>query len=147
MSEKILYILMRNDLASLNAGKAMAQASHASNLFIHKFGKQPEVKEWQKSTEQGYGTVLVLSANENEINNALDKARDAGHPAGVVVDPTYPYRTTQELANLIPKSTDTAPRIEKSGEVTLFRNEATCGFAFGTKEELKEALGKLPLHP
>ena len=30
----ILYILMRTDMTSLNAGKAMAQASHATNAFI-----------------------------------------------------------------------------------------------------------------
>jgi hypothetical protein len=34
-----LYILMRNDLASMNVGRCMAQASHASNAFIYKFGK------------------------------------------------------------------------------------------------------------
>ena len=33
----VLYILMRNDLNSLNSGKAMAQASHASNAFVSHF--------------------------------------------------------------------------------------------------------------
>lgn len=31
---KVLYILMRADLSNMNAGRAMAQASHASNQFI-----------------------------------------------------------------------------------------------------------------
>ena len=30
----LLYILMRNDMDSMNPGKAMAQASHASNQFV-----------------------------------------------------------------------------------------------------------------
>ena len=30
----VLYILMRTDMNSMNPGKAMAQASHASNAFI-----------------------------------------------------------------------------------------------------------------
>ena len=31
----VLYILMRNDMKSMNPGKAMAQASHASNAFVN----------------------------------------------------------------------------------------------------------------
>ena len=30
----VLYILMRTDMDSMNPGKAMAQASHASNAFV-----------------------------------------------------------------------------------------------------------------
>ena len=35
----VLYILMRTDMDSLNPGKAMAQASHASNAFVYRWGK------------------------------------------------------------------------------------------------------------
>ena len=138
---------MRNDLASMNAGKGMAQASHASNAFINKYSKLPDVKEWQKSTDQGFGTVLVLAADEYQINEALEKAEQVNLARGVVIDPTYPYKTTVELAKLIPKSVDTADRFARNGEVTLFRKEATCAYIFGTKEQTKEAVGKLSLHP
>ena len=37
----VLYILMRTDMTSLNAGKAMAQASHATNAFIPMPGAKP----------------------------------------------------------------------------------------------------------
>ena len=69
MNEYILYILMRNDLVSLNAGKAMAQASHASNAFINNAQKhfshkeklkgplQLAVEQWQNETEQGHASM------------------------------------------------------------------------------------------
>ena len=60
----VLYILMRNDLPSMNAGKAMAQASHASNAMVHNSdcdAFKGMVKEWQGETPQGFGT-LVLAA-------------------------------------------------------------------------------------
>jgi len=33
MDDLILYILLRNDMASMNPGKAAAQACHAANMF------------------------------------------------------------------------------------------------------------------
>ena len=49
----VLYILMRTDMDSMNPGKAMAQASHASNTFVFRFGKENLVKQWQGETKQG----------------------------------------------------------------------------------------------
>ena len=54
----ILYILMRTDMTSLNAGKAMAQASHATNAFIQESERvdDPEINElvemWSTQTWQ-----------------------------------------------------------------------------------------------
>ena len=72
MKDLRLYILMRNDLDSMKAGRAAAQASHASNAFIHKFGKNEEVKEWANQTPQGFGTAIVLSGDVKDI--------DCGYP-------------------------------------------------------------------
>jgi len=141
----ILYILMRNDLVSLNAGKAMAQASHASNAFIKKYGATKQAKEWAGETAQGFGTVIVLSANKNQLESAINNKFDM---ADVVIDPTYPYIVNNEIANLIDPATHTVPPIVKNdGSVVLHRKETTCGYVFGTKEQCKSVIGSLLLHP
>ena len=146
MSE-ILYILMRNDLPSMNAGKAMAQASHASNQFVRFFGDTEAGKRWRNQTTDGFGTVLVLSANIEEIKLAEKTAQILALPTQVVIDPTYPYRTNKEIASLIPTEKDTIPREVNGDTVTLWRSAITCAFVFGTKEQCQEAVGRLSLHP
>lgn len=154
MSEPILYILMRTDLPSMNAGKAMAQASHASNAAMKKarrIGMSDEmvdlVNQWEKSTPDGFGTVLVLGVVMSQLADVMLHAHDKNVISGVVVDPTYPYSTTTEIAELIPTSTDTLPRRVGFKEVTLWRNETTCGFVFGDKETARPLVGHLSLHP
>ena len=140
----ILYILMRNDLVSLNAGKAMAQASHASNAFIKKYGATKQAKEWAGETAQGFGTVIVLSANKKQLDAAIHNSE----VADIVVDPTYPYIVNNEIADLIDPATHTvSPIVKNDGSVVLHRKETTCGYVFGTKEQCKSVIGNLPLHP
>lgn len=98
----VLYILMRTDLDSLNPGKAMAQASHASNAFLYNLPVYPDhannhgsrtmdaVNEWKNSTSQGFGTVLVLGVDERQMRTAVDVAQHLNYMADVVHDPTYP---------------------------------------------------------
>src|SRR5690606_15270311 len=111
MSEVIsplLYILMRNDLASLNTEKAMAQASHASNSFVHLMNTtNPDFKpfkEWTMQTEQGFGTVLVLAVNEHEMRKSVYMAEKSFLFAGIVHDPTYPL-IDGETVHYIPLDT------------------------------------------
>jgi peptidyl-tRNA hydrolase len=144
---EVLYILMRNDLPSMNAGKAMAQASHASNQLTKTYGSTMSVKSWQEQTRNGFGTVLVLAGNKDQIGEAIMKARGASFMAELVSDPSYPYRADKELAALIPEKTDAIPRVENSNGFTLWRYEITCGYVFGDKEKLGEIVGHLPLHP
>ena len=145
---EILYILMRNDLPSMNAGKAMAQASHASNQFIKNFHERKEVQEWERSTPDGFGTVLVLSATIDDINKLLhESVIGTGIPAQRVIDPSYPYRVNKEIANLINVERDSIPRVVNGDTVNLWRNETTCAFVFGTKETCVTLIGHLPLHP
>ena len=131
----ILYILMRTDMTSLNAGKAMAQASHATNAFIQEVERvdDVEIKElveiWSTQTWQGFGTVLVLGCNETEMNEAVDYSRRDSHKIvtfleGVVHDPTYPVR---------------------DGEMTHYVPVDTCAFIFGDKNEI-DFLDGLDLH-
>ena len=109
-----LYILMRNDMESMNAGKACAQASHAANAFIsHSVsgainwdsGQAPIfVREWANETTQGFGTAIVLGAKIEDIMTSVDRAVVAGYIAGVVHDPSYPVKDGQTV-HLIPLDT------------------------------------------
>ena len=142
-----LYILMRNDLDSMSVGRAAAQASHASNAFIHKYGKRTDVQRWQKQTAQGFGTAIVLSANINQIGDVLLEAKK--HPHEAVEDPDYGMKTTWELFRLIDPSTYTryfSSDTPTESSVTFYRREVTCAYVFGTKEELAPILGHLKLY-
>lgn len=91
MKLPVLYIIMRNDLASMNAGKAMAQASHASNAFVYHMRESEEFFDWRTSTgHQGFGTVLVLAANISEIHKISEAASHHGYINEIIHDPTYP---------------------------------------------------------
>lgn len=141
---------MRTDLPSMNAGKAMAQASHASNAFVDMAKddihdeRAALTKAWQNETPQGFGTVLVLGCNGEQMSRIVLEARAKFLIAGTVVDPSYPYRVTGEVANLIHPH----GAYDNSKEVTLFRNEKTCGFVFGDKDGLAgNVVAELRLHP
>lgn len=97
MSLPVLYILMRNDLSSLNAGKAIAQGSHASNAFVKHIERHTQntnarsniltkdqdiiksFRDWEYSTSQGFGTVLVLEATMKEIQSRVDIFKSMGY--------------------------------------------------------------------
>lgn len=170
----VLYILTRTDLPSMNAGKGMAQASHASNAFVFAqlkvMLKSPwkTVKDfvnvfirgrftedangflrWVHSTPQGFGTVLVLAVNETQMRTAVQVARMLGFDGELVNDPTYPYQTTAEIAGLVDPELHTMPPIIKGGMATLFRSEDTCAYIFGDKNDkmLAAVVGNFPLHP
>lgn len=122
MGTPVLYILMPNDLASLNSGKAMAQASHASNAFaahvnlsIEDYNSKQDASEleisicngfayWENSTSQSFGTVLVLAAKMPDIKSTVDIFNGMGYIAGVVHDPTYPI-VDGEVVHHIPLDT------------------------------------------
>ena len=148
--QPILYIIMRNDLDSMNPGKAMAQASHSSNAFVTKIDKEdPLYDKWRQSTNQGFGTVLVLAANKEQLTKSVQTAKDCGYVADFVYDPTYPYILKNEYADLIPESVDTSERIRKEKTTVMFRNEVTCCYIFMDKNDEKgqKIVEELNLHP
>tara|TARA_B110000858_G_scaffold3097_1_gene3580 strand:- start:7355 stop:7711 length:357 start_codon:yes stop_codon:yes gene_type:complete len=117
---------MRTDLDSMNPGKAMAQASHASNQFVANTNKEdPMYLKWLDG--RTFGTVLVLDVDLEELEVAIDDAINADFHAEVIHDPTYPI---------------------KDGEVTHYIALDTCGFVFGDKDDLalKSFLEDLELH-
>lgn len=120
-----LYILMRTDLDSMNAGKAIAQGSHASNAFTNlakKLNRKNEIENWKhQSIGQGFGTVLVLDGGSmDNIDSIVSKAIEAGLIADIVHDKTYPL-VDGEFVHHIPLD--------------------TCGFIF-IKEEDVEGIGR-----
>lgn len=107
-----LYILMRTDLDSMNAGKAMAQAAHAANAFVvdvarvvttpDTFFNVAGFKEWAAQTDQGFGTTITLAASDEEqLNKAVASAKRHGLVADLILDPTYPVRDGH-VTHLVP---------------------------------------------
>jgi hypothetical protein len=170
----VLYILMRGDLASMNTGKAMAQASHASNAFVFaelkKMLSSPwkSVKDfykvfikgetenaslfiqWVHSTTQGFGTVLVLKVNEIEMRTAVRVAGYLGHVSGVVHDPTYPILIPREFGNYITDNMldQKGLAIGEGGGYAMIPLD-TCAYVFGNKNDplLGAVVSNFPLHP
>jgi hypothetical protein len=145
---KVLYILMRADLSNMNAGRAMAQASHASNQFIYQFGKFDSVKEWQRETKNGFGTAVVLTASLDDINSVSRTHRE--HPDllyGMVIDPEYGYRVPNDVAAFFDLKREVSPRIVDFNQTTIFVSQLTCSFVFGEKNECQKVIGNLKLHP
>ena len=143
----VLYILMRTDLDSLNSGKGMAQASHASNAFVKEMTDIKDAgviinndqviinninndlfNKWSTETTQGFGTVIVLGVNEHEMRTATMMAIRLGYTADVIHDPTYPVRDG-EICHTLPLD--------------------TCAYVFGDKNDpvLGALLGNFNLHP
>ena len=120
---------------SMNPGKAMAQASHASNAFVSNAEPGYNVDEelfnaWQQSTPQKFGTVLVLGVTEVQMRTAVEVAESFGvdkFPCDIIHDPTYPLQ---------------------DGDTTHFIPVDTCGYIFGDKEDplLESILGNFELH-
>lgn len=122
----MLYILMRTDLDSLNAGKAMAQAAHAANQFVFENDGDEDVFRWTQETNQGFGTTIVLAVSgEDELDSYVLLAQSDGFYAGVTHDPSYPIRDGNVI-HTIPLN--------------------TCGYVFSPNGSIP-FLQRLSLHP
>lgn len=161
----VLYILMRTDLPSMNPGKAMAQASHASNAFVfamkearedglHTFEPSlepmgPLFDAWQAETHQGFGTVLVLGVTEEQMQTAVDLAKRLGFASDTVLDPTYPAHLDKEAVDLVDESVWTLSPVPAGDKMVTFRSEETSAYVFGDKNDpmLQALLGRFKLHP
>lgn len=131
MSDVIQYILMRSDLASLNPGKAAAQACHAANQCVAEIDPRDEKKtdllrEWEAETGKGFGTTIVLAVDERKLRSRIAYAQHLGLHAGILHDPTYPLVDGASV-HLIPLD--------------------TCGFIFARKGDAFPVVGDLSLYP
>lgn len=103
-----LYILMRDDIGSMNPGKAVAQGTHAANQMVFEamIATDPlaQVLEPKRATvlaqmvatwtreARGFGTCIVLGANEKQMRASVASAIAARLHAGITHDPSYPVR-------------------------------------------------------
>lgn len=145
-----LYILLRNDLPSMAAGRACAQASHASNAFMYHHGANEAAVEWSHQTPQGFGTAIVLSATIYDIAVTLDELKEAGHQMfNTVIDPDYVVPISAELVPFF-NTDDKRIKVEISQtdlkKAFIHRSETTCAYVFGDKEELSPFLSKYSLY-
>lgn len=147
-NKNILYILMRNDLPSMNAGKAMAQSSHASAQFVKKMEKEEDLSYTQWSDEgNGFGTTIVLEGSKFDIEKFISDSMIGGYEKGNIVDETYPFKAQKEILDLMNEDnikkyniivTDNI--IDKFGMVSCTRIEHTCSWVFfsGNEEEYQQ---------
>lgn len=142
---------MRNDIVSMNPGKAMAQAAHAANVFVKKHCDLITVQEDWMAKGRPFGTTIVLAVDAQQLQFAIDKAEREKVPCGLVCDDTYPFVTNKEIASLIPcDKQSAAPIYKEDGHVVMFRKEITCGYLFvvdGSSSDLMTYVGELPLYP
>lgn len=160
MANPVLYILMRTDMPSMNPGKAMAQASHATSAFLNDMechkknagGRFAEVLRaleiWQAETRQGFGTVLVLGCTGRELDVVVGQSGDT-YLANYVIDPTYPMIVPNDVAELIPSGEATvAEDFEMENHSLLYVVKKTCGYAFVSDKTLVPSIiTNLKLHP
>lgn len=133
----VLYILMRTDLQSMNPGKAMAQASHASNAFMRTIklkkaqfvtgnGSEEDRKKisladlWEGETPQGFGTVIVLGVNEKDLRDTITMSHLVDDVVGDIIhDPTYPL-VDGDIVHYLPLDTCGYVFLDKNNPITDF---------------------------
>ena len=152
MKDLCLYILMRTDLPSMGQGRATAQASHASNAFIHKYGCRDLVREWQRQTKQGFGTAIVLSVNREQMEELVDSATDVGVPRGRVVDPDYVFTMNREQFDLVDEQKINYRAFDEIDpmKVLVSKQEVTCAYIFIDRNQVEDkipTLSQLQLYP
>lgn len=144
----VLYTLMRNDLNSLNCGKAIAQGNHAGTKFAFRAATllcqprlEPEtvisqkIKQWLGATNDGFGTSLTIECDPKQIEAVVEFAQRLSLDfcmSGLVIDPTYP----------VPDGKPPEPN-----RVVHYIPTLTCAYVFGYKDELAPLLGRFGLYP
>lgn len=149
----VVYILSRNDLPSLNPGKAMAQIHHAGVQMMSKYHKVPLVREYINSGIKGgaehFNTTLVLGADLIGIKATYQNMKKLDNVEyGMVWDPSYPfYVENDEIANLVHSSTYIGAT--STGKILMTRKELTCAWFLGDRndENFKENFSRYSLHP
>ena len=127
-----LYILIRNDLHSMNPGKAIAQASHCVSQFMTKYPK--EAKKWCEEAD-GFGTSIVMEGTLEQIEKFMsDNIRHKGYCNGDIIDPTYPFRLQEEIIPFLVEGISDIQvvdyNVDQYGMVKATRKEYTASWFF-----------------
>lgn len=134
-----VYVLVRNDLPSLNPGKAAAQVHHAGVQMMVKHSGHPLVKSYVTNglsqNADGFNTTLTLGATIGQIEAAVGKAKNLDALCGIVVDPTYPFFVDAEVAPFLAENAS-VKRVGGEGATELFlRSELTCAWVLGDRND------------
>lgn len=132
----VVYLLSRNDLSSMTAGKELAQAQHAGVQMAAKYHNHKDVKEYLangiRDGADHFNTTVTLETDHFMIRDIVQLAQKLGYAADFVNDPTYPFVVDYEIARVynIPwvKSLD-------DNKVMATRPELTLGWLLGNKED------------
>ncbi len=137
MAEPVLYIVMRNDLPSLNPGKLAAQAAHVANAAV-KSGAKDAVKAWERQTSQGFGTTIVLGAPLSFIQFYMHSS--------AVFDPTYPCEIPFEVgAHLAGSGQGDMVHLDRRRKKAVYlRNEIVGAWAIGDRPQYLDGLELYP---
>ena len=124
----VLYVIVRNDIPSMNPGKAEAHSGHAASKFVYDAMKgkskpgNSRFKKWVEAAD-GFGTQINLNGSIEDIiciEDYLDDVNSFHVPHDIetarVVDPTYPFFCPI------------------TGDLKL-RNECTAFYIFGMKDD------------
>ena len=132
-----LYIVMRNDLPSLNPGKLAAQAAHVANVAVKRCGRKV-LRAWERQTTQGFGTTIVLAAPLKFIETAMRST--------TVYDPTYPCEIPFEVGvHLAGTSQRKSIYLDRQRKRAFYlRKEIVGAWALGDRPSIFEGLELYP---
>lgn len=137
----ILYLVMRNDLPSLNPGKLAAQAAHCANACVAQARKKrdPLLKGWEAQSKQNFGTTIVLGASLDAIQSMSRLTP--------VWDDTYPCSIPLEVADaLLAEGTkEWSAVVTNRGNGVFLRRELVGGYVLAN--EKPDELEELELYP
>lgn len=160
--EPVLYLLMRNDLPSLNPGKLAAQAAHVANAFAGDVAEQINQADewlhklyahWHTQTLQHCGTTIVLAVGEEFLLHLKGlRTKETQIFSGIFHDPSYPMPINWELAKVLSKFPEVSNNLvmdASTGRATFLRDEMTGAYVFADKnnDNLKILLSNLDLYP
>lgn len=161
----ILYLLMRTDMASMNAGKAIAQGAHAANQFTmtmravwdKHYGSPSEVGNEMYSTT-GMPTNFLYIEDTLRLWEYWEKSAvsQSGYAQGFGTTITLDVGTEKVLTEVVECARSTGCPAEVTfdptyplvdGDVVHLLPIVTCGYVFGDKNYLSPLLSKFNLHP
>lgn len=125
------YVLIRNDLHSMNVGKAIAQASHCVSQFMCKYPK--DAKKWCDEAD-GFGTTIVLEGKQEELETFMRYINNEKYFCGDIIDPTYPFKLQKEIIPFLVEGLNDIQVVDYNedpyGMVKATRKEYTASWFF-----------------
>jgi peptidyl-tRNA hydrolase len=149
-----VYVMVRNDLPSLNPGKAAAQVHHAGVQMMVKHPTHKLVRQYiDDGVAQGadqFNTTLTVSANLRQIEAAISRAKNMDVLCDILIDPSYPFFVDPEVANFLEANTLTkrAGVVAANGQELFLRSELTCAWMLGDRKDplFKSVFELMPLY-